>query len=241
MSNDKVRLFIGSSANGEDALIEMAYEYTLRKNTERDLEIVWMRQTNDEKSFWHGFADQNWSTPFSGFRWAIPEYCNFEGRAIYTDCDMLNFHDIGELFDLDMGDSWCLARDGRRFGGKEFCVILFDCAKFKDKIAPKEEWKHEPTAHHQYIQAFLNPELTGRLCPTWNSHDGDVVPFKQLHYTHMPTQPWKPEWFTGDPVEHHKQELVDLFWNAVACAEDVGYNAKDYSGEGNVKYGIIGK
>ena len=112
MSNDKVRLFIGSSANGEDALIEMAYEYTLRKNTERDLEIVWMRQTNDEKSFWHGFADQNWSTPFSGFRWAIPEYCNFEGRAIYTDCDMLNFHDIGELFDLDMGDSWCLARDG---------------------------------------------------------------------------------------------------------------------------------
>ena len=60
MSNDKVRLFIGSSANGEDALIEMAYEYTLRKNTDRDLEIVWMRQTNDEKSFWHGFADQNW-------------------------------------------------------------------------------------------------------------------------------------------------------------------------------------
>ena len=31
MSN-KVRIFIGSSANGEDAEAEMTYEYSLRKN-----------------------------------------------------------------------------------------------------------------------------------------------------------------------------------------------------------------
>jgi len=29
--SDKVRIFIGSSANGEDAEAEMTYEYSLRK------------------------------------------------------------------------------------------------------------------------------------------------------------------------------------------------------------------
>jgi hypothetical protein len=239
--NDPVRIFIGSSANGEDALIEMAYEYTLRKNTDRELDIVWMRQTNDAESFWHGFADHNWSTPFSGFRWAIPEYCNFQGRAIYTDCDMLNFSDIGELIDMEIpDDKMMLARDGKRFGGKEFCVILFDCAKFS-QMSPVSEWKGNPTAHHQFINLFIQNNLVGDLDPAWNSHDGDIVPFKQLHYTHMPTQPWKPEWFTGEAVDHPKQELVDLFWNAVECAEAVGYKREDYMPKGGVNYNIIGK
>jgi hypothetical protein len=37
---NKVRIFIGTSANGEDAEAEMTYEYSLRKNTSRELEIV---------------------------------------------------------------------------------------------------------------------------------------------------------------------------------------------------------
>lgn len=240
MKDGPIKIFIGSSSNGEDALIEMAYEYTLRKNTDRDLEIIWMRQTNDTGSFWHGFADQNWSTPFSGFRWAIPEYCDFEGKAIYTDVDMLNFHDIGELFDMDMGDNVMLARDGKRFGGKEFCVILFDCSKFKGSI-PAAQWKVEPTAHHQFINFVQQEVPIGTLNPSWNSHDGDITPFKQLHYTHMPTQPWKPAWFTGDVMPHPNQLLVDLFWNAVECAEAVGYKREDYMPEGHVEYNIIGK
>ena len=241
MKTDPVKLFIGTSSNGEDALIEMAYEYTLRNNSFRSIEIVWMRKTDDPNSFWHGFADQNWSTPFSGFRWAIPEYCNFEGRAIYTDVDMLNFHDIGELFDMDMGDNVMLARDGKRFGGKGFCVILFDCSKFKGSM-PSAQWKAEPTAHHQFIN-FVQQELPiGTLDPAWNSHDGDVEPFKQLHYTHMPTQPWKPKWFTGTPQKHPKPELSKLFWKSVEEAENNGYKVNDYiPSKQNYRYGIIGK
>ena len=239
--SDKVKLFIGTSSNGEDALIEMAYEYSLRKETDRELEIVWMRQTNNPKCFWHGFEDRNWSTPFSGFRWAIPEYCNFEGRAIYTDVDMLNFHDIGDLFDLDMGDSWILARDGKRFGGKEFCVMLFDCTKFKDVMPPSQDWKVEPTAHHQFINMFIRSGVVGDLDPAWNSHDRDIFPFKQLHYTHMPTQPWKPAWFTGEVEEHPYDDLVQLFWLYVDMAKESGYNIDDYAVNRNVKYGIIGK
>jgi len=237
---DKIRMFIGTSANGEDALAEMAYEYTLRKNTDRELEIVWMRKSNE--GFWSGFNDTRWSTPFSGFRWAIPEYCGFEGKAIYTDVDMLNFEDIGNLFDLEIpSDKWVLARDGKRFGGKEFCVMLFNCEKFAKGAMPKSKsWKNADTVHHQFIHIFQQG-LVGDLDPKWNSHDGDVNPYSILHYTHMPTQPWRPTWFTGNPEPHPKPELVDLFWKMVDEAEENGYNRKDYQINRGIEYGIIGK
>ena len=63
MSSDPIKLFIGTSSNGEDAKIEMAYEYSLRNNTEREIEIEWMRKSNDADSYWHGWADKHWSTP----------------------------------------------------------------------------------------------------------------------------------------------------------------------------------
>ena len=47
MANDPVKVFIGTSANGEDAKIEMAYEHSIRKNCSREVDIIWMRQTND--------------------------------------------------------------------------------------------------------------------------------------------------------------------------------------------------
>ena len=73
--------------------------------------------------------------PFSGFRWGIPEACNFEGKAIYTDVDMINMRDMAELVDLEvLKGKLCLARDGKRFGGKEFCVIVFDCAKWEKVV-----------------------------------------------------------------------------------------------------------
>ena len=242
MSSDPIRLFIGTSANGEDAKIEMAYEYSLRKNTDRDIEIVWMRQTNDTESYWHGWEDKRWSTPFSGYRWGIPEYCNFEGRAIYTDCDMINLRDIGELFDMAIADDkWMLARDGKRFGGKEFCVILFDNAKFKGNMPPVNEWKKVDSAHHQFMQLFIQNNLVGDLDPRWNSHDGDAEPIYHLHYTHMPTQPWKPAWFTGTPEEHPRQDLVELYHNTYEEALANGYKLEDYQVNRGVNYGIIGK
>lgn len=239
---DPVRIFIGTSANGEDAKIEMAYEHSLRKNTNREVDIVWMRQTNDQYSYWHGWADEKWSTPFSGYRWGIPEYCNFEGRAIYTDVDMINMRDIGELFDLEIPeDKWMLARDGKRFGGKEFCVILFDCAKFKNQMPSVAEWKKEPTAHHQFINLFIQNNLVGNLDPRWNSHDGDTDEIWQLHYTHMPTQPWKPAWFTGIAQEHPRPDLVDVYNESFDSALQAGFKLEDYAVDRGVTYGIIGK
>jgi len=224
---EPVRIFIGTSANGEDKLAEMAYEYSIRNNTDRDVEIVWMRQTRDKSSFWEGFNTSKWATPFSGFRWGIPEYCNYEGKAIYTDADMLNFRDMGELFDLPMNDKWILARKGKRFN-REFCVMLIDCSKFKNFT----KYSRDNASYHGYTYSHFargsGRSLVGDLDPRWNSLDGDPEPFYQLHYTNMRTQPWKPSWFNGKHQPHEKPELEELFWSVVEEAKLNGWGEADY-------------
>ena len=62
---EPIRIYIGTSANNEDADSEMVLEYTLRKNSSLPLDIHWMRQSRDESSIWGGWETQRWSTPFS--------------------------------------------------------------------------------------------------------------------------------------------------------------------------------
>src|SRR3990167_5362559 len=131
-----------------------------------------MRQTQDRSSFWFGFETSTWSTPFSGFRWAIPEYCGFHGRALYTDVDMINRRDISQLFDLDLQGRALAARRGTRFGGFEFCVTLFDCAAMQPFLAAMNIW--DRTFHHNAMAFFSShPELLLTIDPRWNCFDGE--------------------------------------------------------------------
>ena len=239
----EVKIFIGSSSNGEDAPIESIYEYTLRKNTKRELNITWMRQRKE--GFWSGFNTPRWSTPFSGYRWVIPELCNFEGRAIYTDCDMINFKDIGELYDTDLEGKPLAARKGKRFGGHEFCVMVIDCKKMKDFLVPVDRQKVNEFYHHRMIDQFSgNDELVKELDPRWNCLDGEdrsVDDMYQLHWTNMATQPWEPTWYVGERQEHPRPDLVDLYTDMMIESTDAGYTGDKYEYEYAFQYNIIGK
>lgn len=212
-----VKMFIGTSANGEDADAEMVYEYSIRKNASCDVDITWMKQTHDTESVWGGWNTHMWPTPFSGFRWAIPAACNFEGRAIYTDVDMINFRDIKDLWDIDMMGKPIAARRGHRFGGHEFCVMVIDCAAIAPYLLPLNRMKIIEEYHRRMISFFSgNDDLVHDLDPRWNCLDGDNLTIDNmwtLHYTNMSTQPWKPAWFTGQGKEHPRRELVDLWYS----------------------------
>ena len=244
--SDPIRIFIGTSANGEDAKIETAYEYSIRKNASREVKITWMKQTRKESSIWGGWDTQRWSTPFSGFRWAIPEACGFEGRAIYTDCDMINITDFAHLFDMDMEGKPFAARRGQRFGGHEFCVMLIDCERAADILTPVSRMKKNPDSHHRNINKFSGrEEYVLDLDPKWNCLDGENYTLDsifQLHYTKMSTQPWKPAWFEGTPEEHPRKDVVDLFWNTLKEAEENGYDHTQRIPEEKFgEYNIIGQ
>lgn len=243
-----IRICIGSSSNGEDAKTEAVLEYTLRKNSKRELEIHWMRQTNNPQDYWYGFQTQYWSTPFSGFRWAIPEYFNFEGDAIYMDCDMLNLRDIGDLFDIDIANYPFAARKGDRFGGHEFCVMKISCKLAKQFLTPVSRQRMLPEYHRRCINSFSGMDaLVKELDPRWNCLDGDDRPVEDiwhLHWTNMATQMWKPAWYVGPQKEHPRPDLVNLFWNILKEADEHGFTESKYIPGNNhvpVKYNIIGQ
>jgi lipopolysaccharide biosynthesis glycosyltransferase len=243
--SEPIRIFIGTSSNGEDAPAEMTYEYSLRKNSSVPIEITWMKQTHDESSPWGGWQTQNWSTPFSGFRWVIPEVCEFKGRAIYTDCDMINFKDINELINVDMQGKPIAARKGSRFGGHEFCVMVFDCEKFEHHSMPMRRMKTIAESHHRMIHKFSGQPIVHDLDPKWNCLDGEWLEIEDiwhLHYTKMETQPWKPGWFTGVTAPHARPEIVQLWYDIKKEAEQNGYKEEDYIPEEKFgSYNIIGR
>ena len=108
-------------------------------------------------------------------------------------------------------------------------------------VPPVKSWKSDPTAHHQFIQMFIQHNLVGSLDKRWNSHDGDTDEIWQLHYTHMATQPWKPAWFTGEAKDHPRPDLVEIFERHYDEAILEGYKLEDYTIDRGVKYGIIGR
>ena len=242
-STSPIKLFVGTSANGEDAHAEITYEYSLRKHCSRDIDITWMRQSRDPSSPFFGWYTSMWATPFTAFRWAVPELCNFQGRAIFTDIDMLNLYDIGELYDMDMQGKPLLARFLKDHKRHEFSVMLMDCDKICDKIPPIADMKQIPDIHQRLTRKFSGEKYTGHLDPSWNCLDGEnlsIDEIKQLHFTFMNSQPWQPEWYTGTLSKHRRPELVEL-WERYHQEAIQQYGQPEISYEAFGKYDIIGR
>lgn len=209
-----VKLFIGSSFNGDDIEAERTYEYSLRKHCTEDLEIIWLRQSSDPESPLYGWDTSKWATPFTAFRWAIPELCGFKGKAIFTDVDMLNLRDISVLFNEGMDHKPIKARYVHWRKQMEYSVMLMDCAALQAYIPPISDMKNIPTIHHILSKKMAKPELICNLDPRWNCLDGEKLKEEdiwQLHFTKMSSQPWAPAWFKEPKSPHARKDLVALW------------------------------
>ena len=212
-----VRVFVATSPGTDDLPAEITLEHSLRKNCSEDIEVVFMRNNDDPGNYFGGFANTGWATPFTNLRWAIPSYCNFEGRAIYMDCDMVNFRDISELFNMDMEGAPLVCREGWRT-----CVMLMDCKKLEKHLPHIREIKKDAQFNQRNAQKFAS--LAKPIDERWNCLDGEGRPLSDiwhLHWTHMPTQPWKPAWaeqthkaggWPFEPKDHPRTDLVSA-WN----------------------------
>lgn len=214
-----IRIFVGTSPNGEDAEAEMVLDYSLRKHSSRPLDITWMRLSRESRSLWYGgwggWNTRKWPTPFSGFRWSIPEACDYQGKAIYMDVDMINLQDISVLYDLELDDDKAImARPGVRWG-YEFCVMLMDCEKLKASIPPIRRVRKHKRAHRRIYDNLLASDVVQPFDSRWNCLDGEAREINdiwQLHYTNMASQPWQPEWYWGTPEPHERPEISDLWF-----------------------------
>jgi hypothetical protein len=199
-----IKIFIGTSRNGEDAIAEKTLEYSLKKHSSEPLEIYFMR--NSKSGIFGEFDSSLWATPFTNLRWCIPEYCNFSGKAIYMDVDQLNLRNISDLYNIDLGQYPFAARKDR------LCVMLMDCSKMKPLLKPISEIKKDSGYGTSIYWNILKSSMN--LDPRWNCLDGEgrsIEDIWHLHFTSMPTQPWKPSWFKGTHKNHPREDLVNLW------------------------------
>jgi len=134
-------------------------------------------------------------TGFSFYRFYIPEACGYKGRAIYLDADIVVLSDIKDLFVMDMGDHGALARPSIK-NTWYTSVMLLQCGVLKHWVV--KEWitliENQLADYRETMfggAGGLNHQDFGNLPENWNHLDSADSTTKIIHYTNVPTQPWK--------------------------------------------------
>lgn len=245
-----IRIFIGCSANNEDLEFQAVLDYTLRKHASEPVEITWMKLSKDSASFWYsdagkGWNTKSWATPFSPFRWAIPAFCKFEGRAIYLDIDMVCLADIAGLWNQQFKPGAVVLAKGK---GKAFCCSLFDCAAIKPHMPDIDKLRRDPMVYRELRKTFdRDPKLVQPFAGNWNCLDGESYAsladpdIKILHYTAIPSQPHLPyaiprlaaqgkkHWHSGGVRKHQRADAQALFDGLLKEAISNGFAPENYA------------
>lgn len=249
-----IRIFVGCSANGEDAEAQAMLQYTLHKHYRGDepITLVWMMLSRDPASPWYSNPEKNegwntkgWATPFSAFRWAVPHVCGFEGRAIYMDVDKIFMANVDGLWIQNIPDGKCALMKDEAHS----CVILWDCARAK-KLLPPIKSLQRNEGLYRGVRKTIGTSV-GRFAGNWNCLDGENYSsindpdIKIVHFTKVETQPhlkwalprlrakgqehWNKWTLRADkPLPHRRsdvQPLVDRIWQE---AQEAGYTAERY-------------
>jgi len=251
MSKETIRIFVGCDPNNCDLEQMMVLHYSIQKHSSQPFEITWMQLSHDPNSAWHsdqktgsGWHTENWSTPFSGFRWAIPEFCTFRGRAIYMDADVIVLCDVAELWLHPMHDDAIVVAKGGSSSAR-LCTSVWDCEKARSYLPPLREIQADAASHKKLMQLIKErPQLIQPYLDSYNNIDGEDLPIERikiLHYSDMGTQfshkyalprlqaTGQKHWFDGKILPHPRSELAALFDRYYQEAWDAGYRPEHYS------------
>lgn len=206
-SQERVKVFIGS---GEASLLERkTLIHSLRKTTKRELDIYVLNGTHNAIELNDGeptlapmplkIKYRNGATEFSLYRFLIPEICNYQGKAIFLDSDIVCLSDIGELFDTPLNGHSFLARKGGYRSNDHWAlsVMLIDCEKahfdLEATFAEIDQGLYEYSDFLGMSRKFLahHPYSIGELDRSWNMLDDYDKDTKLIHYTNLFMQPWK--------------------------------------------------
>lgn len=250
MSNEVIKVFVGCDPNNCDLEQMMVLDYSLHKHTSAPVEIVWMQLSRDPESYWYsnpetdeGWNTTRWTTPFSGFRWAIPEYCDYSGKAIYMDADVVILSDLAELWNHPIEGKSVVAAKTKTDTAR-LCTCIWNCDDAKEAILPIEQLRKDPDSHYNMMQLFQNkPNLIQPYQDSYNCIDGEdlaIEDIKILHYSGMGTQfshkysiarlreEGAKHWFDGKIRKHPRQELIELFDTYYNEALAAGYQLDSY-------------
>ena len=146
-------------------------------------------------------------TGFSFSRFHIPRLAGYEGRGLYVDADMQVFGDLAELWEIPFDGAKVMCtrqdeppeqwKDSSWFHpGRQLSVMLLDCARLdwdvEDIVRGLDEGKYTYEQLMFELCVVKPHEINDNIPPEWNHlehHEPGKT--KLLHYTVVPTQPWK--------------------------------------------------
>jgi hypothetical protein len=146
-------------------------------------------------------------TGFSFSRFHIPKLSGYKGRGLYVDADMQVFGDLAEMWDLpfDGAKVMCTRQDeppekwkGSSWfhPGRQMSVMLLDCERLDwnidDIVGGLDEGRYTYEQLMFDLCVVEPDEINDTMPPEWNHlehHEPGKT--KLLHYTVVPTQPWK--------------------------------------------------
>lgn len=208
-----LKIFIGWDSR-EDIAYQVAKQ-SIVDNTDAKVEIVPLKQKQLRKDglYWRE-EDKLASTEFTFTRYLIPELCDFEGWALFVDCDFIFRDDVQKLFDqIDNQYAVMCAqhdytpKEGTKMDGQKQTVyprknwssmMLINCSHSKNAFLTKDI-VNDPSKGGAFFHRFnwLEDSLVGSVSHEWNwlvgwySEPEDGTP-KVLHYTEG--GPWFDEY-----------------------------------------------
>ena len=207
-----VRIFIGTEAAQFRAERTLLWSIKRHRDPERRYEIYLMKDIA-------GFHRLRWLTGFTNYRYAIPEFAGFQGRAIYNDADQIYLDDPAKLFDTDMKEHGVLS-----IHDHDTSVMLIDCARMAsiwNLQAARTTRRRQMEVHMRALQGSW-----GLLDNTWNTHGEDYVPGKSrlVHYTTIHSQPWRP---TPTDFVYQDNPAAELWLSLEREADAAGFQVFD--------------
>jgi lipopolysaccharide biosynthesis glycosyltransferase len=221
-----MKIFIGYDPR-EDIAYQVCKHSIERRQPDADVRPLKQQELRDA-GWYNRPVDKLASTEFTFTRFLVPELCNFEGWALFMDCDMILTTDIKELFDQadDQYAVMCVQHDykvkeGIKMDGQKqtvyprknwSSVMLFNCGHPANR-ALTMDLVNSPEINGAYLHrlSWLQNYDIGALDHTWNYLVGvynDIEKPKLIHYTEG--GPWFENYRNCEFHDEWKDELFEM-------------------------------
>lgn len=199
---EPIRVFVG--ADDSQLIAAAVLEHSIRKHASLPVEFTVMK---DMPVATPKDPANRPRTGFSFYRFLIPKLCGYQGRALYLDCDMQVFADMAELLEIPFDGATVLCtyqpeppeqwRDDPNFKpGRHLAVMMLDCSRLRWDVDEIVRGLDEGEYDYKQLMSDLcivpEDQIDERIPTGWNSLEQyEAGETKLLHYTVVPTQPWK--------------------------------------------------
>ncbi len=201
MNNEIIKIFIGYDP--VESVSWHTLTHSILRRSSRPVAFIPIN-LNNLKGIYKRERDPKQSNEFSFSRFLVPYLSNYEGLAVFLDCDMMLRTDIADLFDVIDSESdkalYVVKHDYEPRDNVKYLntiqyqyprknwssVVLWNCAHPSNKIVTPDYVNNEsPMVLHRF--SWLDDDEIGNLDLKWNWLVGEYLnppdDVKNVHWT----------------------------------------------------------